>query len=81
MVFEIGVCSQTITQSYLLVGFIVLALVLLVMGFKHALFGLFSGLSMIVLSWFVVGCIGLIGYIFAILGLVTIIYFATHRPV
>ncbi len=79
MALTIGVCAQSITEGYLIAGFLAFAIILLVMGFRMPILGLFGGLSLLVLSWFIVGCIGLIGYIIATLGLVSIIFFALRK--
>ena len=64
---------------YVLVGFIIVALFLIIIGFRSALFGIFGSILLIVISWYLAGCIGVVAYIFAGLGMVALIWFVFRK--
>jgi hypothetical protein len=46
--------------------------------FRTLIISLFGGLMMLVLSWYVAGCSGALGYLFAALGLIVLIVVAVN---
>lgn len=78
-VFSVGSCVSNVSSAILLVVFLILAIFLLFIGFSVPIWGIFGSILLIVLSLYIVGCIGLIGYLIASLGVVLIIYYALKK--
>ena len=75
MVLELGVCAANLADSITISFLALFSIFLLLIGvvYLNRFMTIFSGFMFIVLSWYLVGCINLFGYILAIFGMVMIV--------
>lgn len=76
--FGVGQCPDTMPKAVMFVLFIAVALFMIGIGFiqRIAFFGIFGSILLVVMSWFVVGCVVLMGYFLVFFSLYLIIYFS-----
>ena len=76
----VGECPSDTPNIILLWIVTLIALVLIGFGFASnaGFFGVFGGLMLLIISWFLVGCSSMFGYSIAVFGLVTVMFFALN---
>ena len=69
-------CPNTLPNMFLLVALLFLGGFLIVIGFKHSIFGILGGIFWIVLALIISGCSPLIGYSIILISTLMVIFFA-----
>jgi len=68
-------CTLNTPDISILYTIAFLLCVLYLVGFKIRGVGLLASIGFIILSWFIVGCQGSVGYIVALFGLLSLLFF------
>ncbi len=74
MVLEVGVCASNFNDAIIISGLLIFILIIAFASamVKNGALMIFTGIMLMIMSWYLAGCIGIFAYMIAVMGLVII---------
>ena len=73
---EIGTCPTTTSGALIFIILLVVALFFIFIGLQYSIFGIFGSFLLMIMSWYIAGCIGLFAFIIAGVSFMSLIWFS-----